>query len=493
MLNRIQPKRRTWLLALAGLGLLLSQLACDLSMPGETPELTSEPVVDATQEPAGPSRTPAPPTPTRTPIPTRAKSDGVSAAAPGMACMGSSGYGVTCLDESGWHVYNSDNSPLPSDYIQHIASCPDGRLLIVHSSGISAFDGRTWKEYEGGWGYSSPEAVACSETGEFWVAHFRGASYFDGANWTTFGSENLATGSAASDLIDDVAIAPNGTVWVVAVNSVASYDGAEWTIFQEGQGLEEKYFFDQVEIDHQGRPWVAHSGGLMVYEDGAWTQHQNLDISSVESMAIDHQDRVWVGTLTRGLYIFEGGGWLIYDTSNSELGSDFIQAITVDALGWVWVGTEWGLYIVDGDLWTTYRMDNSGLADHDIEALGIVAGGPTLPAAQDKPAGSMRGSIVSGDGRPFSSAMVEICIGRVSSSFYGDTPCSGEPYVRSSRTDKGGNFEFADLPAGFYAITVDTGDGWAQLTTDLDFMSERILVQAGEETYLPDLVIGDED
>ncbi len=469
--------------------LVLSQLACSLSAPATPISSTPEPIEQTA--PSTPDSAVTPPPTRETEAEQAAKS--APPAGPGMACLGSFGYGITCLDETGWQTFNRDNSPLGGDLITNISVCPDGSLLVAHSSGISRFDGEAWKEYEQGWGYSSPEAMACDAASGIWVAHFRGVSYYDGRAWTTYPSERLATGEAATDLIRDVVVAPGGRVWVVTASSVAmldSFDSDEWIIFQEGQGFHGRYFFDKISLDAQGNPWVAHSSGILTFDDGTWTPHSNRDLSSVESIATDAQGRVWIGTFSKGVYVFQDGSWSVYNNANSELESNHVRAIAADAQDRVWLGTEWGLYIFDGTNWQPYRMDNADLADNDLRALAIVEAGPTLPEPMEKAPGSMNGRVVFEDGQPVAEATVEICPGRLGSMLFDETPCADQPFIRTTETDADGRFSIPDLPVGFYGLAVNTGDGWTQLTNELGFSSERILVEAGQETYVGELVVG---
>jgi len=51
-----------------------------------------------------------------------------------------------------------------------------------------------------------------------------------------------------------------------------------------------------------------------------------------------------------------------------------------------------------------------------------------------------------------------------------------------------GSFVFPDLPAGYYVVTVNTGEGWIQFTGDLGLVSQRVLVEAGQESDLGELI-----
>ncbi len=470
--------------------LALSQLACNLVAPNtpEAPPPDSKPAPEPTEPVPGAQDTPLEP---------EQAGKSTLPVGPGMACLGSFGHGLTCLNETGWQTFDQDNSPLGNNLIKDIAVCPDKRLLIPHALGISAFDGETWQEYEQGWGHSSINSVACDAAGGIWVAHFGGLSYYDGKSWTTHPAKQLSTGSTATDLVEDVVVAPGGRVWVMTASSVAmldSFDGDEsdeWTVFQDGQGFDKRYFFDKIALDEQGQPWVAHSNGLLVFDGEAWTAHDNRDLFTIESLAVDAQGRAWVGTVAQGVYVFENGSWSVYDIANSELGSDHARDIAIDAQNRVWLASEWGVYVFDqaGANWQAYRMDNAGLADNDVRSLAVVEAGPSLPETVDKELASISGRILLENREPAAGAMVEICVEFLGSRFLGETPCADQPFVRQAEMNADGHFVIPDLPAGFYVITVNTGQSWVQLTDEHGITSERVLVEAGQETLLGEIVV----
>jgi hypothetical protein len=47
-------------------------------------------------------------------------------------------------------------------------------------------------------------------------------------------------------------------------------------------------------------------------------------------------------------------------------------------------------------------------------------------------------------------------VGSFDGKFYGPTPCSGKPMVRSIKTDKDGNFELKDVPPYPMTLLVQT-------------------------------------
>ncbi len=437
------------------------------------PEPTAEPAAETDEPTVEPA---AETTETTAPMP-------VGSTDPGFACFGTTDSGMTCLTADGqWQQYTSDNSDLGSDYIADMAVCPDGNMLIIHSDGVSIFDGESFRELEGGWGYSSPEGGACTTDGNIWVAHYGGVSYYDGASWTTYESaEHLATGEQASDLVNDVVLDGDGNAWVVSANAIAKFDGSNWTRYQMGEGLNDKYFFDELTVDGNGRPWALHSSGLLQFDGEAWVNHENNDFFSAEAFAVGPTGALWLATYSNGLYSFDGSTWTQVNTSNSDISADDGRAMAFDNNGRLYVGTVYGLNVLDGGSWTTYNMDSAELVSHNINTIGIVNGGPTLPALMDKENGAVTGSFEA-DGAPLAEATVELCVRELYSSYSGDTPCADQPLSFTTTTDADGAFAFKDVPVGVYYIVFETDNGWGKLTDEFGIGSEEIPVDSGETT-----------
>jgi hypothetical protein len=414
----------------------------------------------------------------------------VGSTQPGLACLGTSD-GITCLDENGWQSFTTDNSPLGSDLVYDIRSCNDTSLIIAESSGASLFNGETWQTIELE-GYNSPETAICDQQGRIWVAHYKGVSYWEGQNWITYPSTDLAFGEAANDLVRDIAVTLDGKVWVLTANSVAVLENDDWTIFQEGNGFAKKHFFQNITVDGGGNPWVAHSSGLMHHDGIGWILNENSDLSSPQALRIDVDGSILIGTLTKGMFIFNTGNWLV-DNQSANLSSNTINAIATDSQGRLWVATEWGLDIYNGSTWRAFRMDNADLLDNDITAVGVLNAGPPLPQPLKKELGSMSGKIVDEDGNPLGNSAIQICVESLGSMYFGETPCDGQPFLRNAIADEIGQFEFSQLPAGYYVITINTGDGWSHLTNEYGFVSERVLIIPGENTYIGEVIIGEVD
>ncbi len=462
------------------------------------PAATKELPVPTVEAPKAPTEAPtkAPPTAEATvEVTAEASNNATTAPAmtgsgePGMACLASTGFGVSCLGEDGWEGFTSDNSKLGGDYIGALAVCPDNSVLAAESSGLSRFDGKKWTGITS-WGSESAEAVACDKDNNIWVAHFKGVSFFDGKKWTRYEAAKISDGSD-NELVYDVDVSPKGEVWALTPKTAALFDGKEWKVFKKGEGFDEEYFFndDGLALDSKGNPWVATSSGLLSYEDGKWTSYDSGDFFTVETVAIDQQDHVWIGTYSDGVVVFDGKSWETKDIKSDKLSSNHIQAIRFDQQGRAWVGTGWGLNVYDGQTWQAYHMSTADLSDEDISDIAVLSAGPALPKLAEKKPGTLSGTVVKEDKTPLAEAAVEVCVEPLGFTFDGDTPCSEQPYMKSGKTNDKGEFTISDLPPGRYIVTMETDKGkWAQLTGEFSF-GERVEVTSDNDTDLGTLTI----
>jgi sugar lactone lactonase YvrE len=463
--------------------ILVTQLACQTVMeflpssgtppPDEGREATAEvPEAPAAQATA-PALTVTPPGPTRTPAP------------PGLACAGHYGNGVTCIHEAEWLTFTAEEGMLSSDHIGAITTCPDERIVIAHPQGIDIFNGQSWQAIANNWGHSSVEDVACSANGEIWVAHFGGVTRWAAGEWTTYDfHEFLTTNPDASELVEDVKIDAQGAVWIVTASSLARYSEGEWTLYEEGQGFDRRYYFEGIAFDLAGQPWVAHSNGLLTVDGIFWENHAFPRTLSPTGIAVDHQGRVWVGTLSDGLHVFDGQTWQAYLQQHSDLSSNHVQALTVDGQNRVWVGTDWGINIFDGERWQSYWMSNAGLISNQIDALDIVRGGPRLPQPVVKAPGVISGALTSATGEMLPQMPIELCVGYIYRKHAEEPLCAGKPFVRTAETDAAGAFTFEDIPPGRYMLTANPGDRWYLLLDERGYNTRWITVQSEATTGL---------
>lgn len=99
--------------------------------------------------------------------------------------------------------------------------------------------------------------------------------------------------------------------------------------------------------------------------------NSGLPSNEITAIAIDSDSTVWIGTRA-GLARYRNNHWTVYNTSNSQLPSDTVHALTVHPLtDHIWIGTNFGLARFDGTTWSTYNMANSGLPRNVVTSVAI--------------------------------------------------------------------------------------------------------------------------
>jgi ligand-binding sensor domain-containing protein len=145
------------------------------------------------------------------------------------------------------------------------------------------------------------------------------------------------------------------------------------------QGLESNttYYFAIKTTDY-ARNWSALSNvanaatipspGWVIYD----TSNSDLAANQVSAIAVDRDGSLWFAT-DSGACRYDGVGWTTYTPVNSGLPYERVTAITVDSSGNKWFATGAGVARFDGFSWTTYRRASSGLAGDVVLSIAADA------------------------------------------------------------------------------------------------------------------------
>jgi ligand-binding sensor domain-containing protein len=176
------------------------------------------------------------------------------------------------------------------------------------------------------------------------------------------------------------------TAWIASALMVQAQS---WETFDMANaGLPSNTITD-VAIDGQDRVWVGTDWGLCHFDGSSWTVFQadnsGLPDNLVNTVAVDSTDRVWVGTVLSGVTIFDGSNWQTFNSSNSGLPDNEIKCITIDHRGWAWIGTYLGLVCYTGSEWRLYndsdtsynglRLHGNVIEDVAVRSDGLVSVG----------------------------------------------------------------------------------------------------------------------
>lgn len=172
------------------------------------------------------------------------------------------------------------------------------------------------------------------------------------------------------------------TTSLIALTSITFGQNPEWINYTHSDVI-----FSTVEDENFY--WSASMGGLSKISKNngevfTYTKaNSDLPDNFIFCMTQDSFGNKWLGTYNEGLVKFDGINFITFNTQNSILPGDKINAITVDHQHNVWAGTDSGLVKYDGVNWTLYDFQNFNYDWIDVNALFVDASGDLWVSTQE--------------------------------------------------------------------------------------------------------------
>ncbi|MEL6631605.1 MAG: hypothetical protein AAFQ83_09060 [Bacteroidota bacterium] len=269
-------------------------------------------------------------------------------------------------------------SALTASSFYDIQSAGGQKLWVASSNGLHYYNGNTWTLYNtanSGLLLNRIDHLASDTvSGEVYIDYYAinenaqlssTLSIFNGTNWIHTEPTSQARPSDTRDLRID----PQGRPWLIPTfglyasrPEVVYKDGNQWNYLE----LATKMVHDIV-WDSNGGSWilagsptyaVAHFNGISytIYD------HTNTPLPSDIVMIdayMDGNDVLWIASVEDGLWRFDGTTWTVFNAANSALSSDEIGVVEGDNQGKIWcVDYQGNLYSYDG---TTFQLSLTGL------------------------------------------------------------------------------------------------------------------------------------
>ena len=253
-----------------------------------------------------------------------------------------------------WTILNRQNSGLPDDDVLSVAFDQQGYLWFGTRAGLARYDGQGWQVYRAqDFGLAGEEvhAIKIDGAGRLWIGTNAGAAVFDGQNWISYSTGNSGlTGRLVLSLAFDPQ--PGGDrVWLGTDQGLNRFDQAtgEWAFYKpQATGLGEGGIPDLL-IDSSGRLWVATlGGGLSVWDRNTWIHYRisnsGLPSNSVQAIQENGKGQFWISTSfperPGGLVShFDGKSWKTYRPYYSGYSGSQAVSIAQDAASRIWFGT----------------------------------------------------------------------------------------------------------------------------------------------------------
>ena len=105
---------------------------------------------------------------------------------------------------------------------------------------------------------------------------------------------------------------------------------------------------------------------ILYGQDSNWivynTSNSPLSDNHIEAIDVDSKGNLWIGTVYSGLYKFDGSEWTNFTTGNSNIHTNYPTAIHCDINDNVWLTSGWGkgqISQFNGEEWVTHDAESS--------------------------------------------------------------------------------------------------------------------------------------
>lgn len=205
-------------------------------------------------------------------------------------------------------------------------------------------------------------------TNVHWAASFNGGlSKVIGETITTYTTSNSAI---PSDKLRTLTFAPNGILWVgTKDNGIFSFDTTN-NVFVDynpsNSGMPDIECWGMT-TDQFGNIWAgAGNSGLVKFDGSNWTLYSTgnsgMPHNWVNYVSEDNQGNIWVAT-GGGFAKFDGTNWTTYNVG------DYGRVVIQTSDGNIWLASTTRLTMISGGTLTDFTTSNSGIPDNDVSAL----------------------------------------------------------------------------------------------------------------------------
>ncbi len=287
-------------------------------------------------------------------------------------------YGFTKTDGNYWDMYDSGNSPLPSDEILVMAKDKNNVKYFGTTGGLAVWDDSKgisgWKVYNSensGLKYNFVTALYVDKNQRIWVAtedngeleSKSGVQYIEGGAFhdiPELNSDSISLSVYA--IIEDY----TGTFWFGTFGyGLFKYAGGQMTNYNmDNSGFKSFAIYD-LEVDKNNTLLIGTGDlGLVTYDGEEFKEYNSGNGALTDYIWDIKVDTTrgcyWLATEGNGLVKFDYSGSESFNTGNSGISSNYTAGIDIDGQGCLWIGTVSGV--------SFFCPDNPNSADDNLNS-----------------------------------------------------------------------------------------------------------------------------
>lgn len=274
--------------------------------------------------------------------------------------------GISCFDGKIFRNYNPNKIP-KSNSVKRILTDVYGNVWALVEDHLFRFNGIIFEPVK------ADDAIKCmtlDNNGKLWIfAYQKGIFVFNNKGWNkeidVLAHQDLWIAKMTFGAYSGTLYAMSSHGMLVAENG--KLKSPEWIAAFPGKG-----FLKDIIEDKKGNVWLSLSdGGAWLYSKKDWihyTYQNGLTDESVEVFYEDGEGNVWLGTNGVGIFRYTGSVFTYYDRS-SGLASPSVMGITQNKNGTIFLaGNSSGLYKLNKGI--PQKVAMPGITNH-INALAV--------------------------------------------------------------------------------------------------------------------------
>ena len=340
--------------------------------------------------------------------------------------------------------------------VKRMVHGPDGAVWVAAIDGTFRIAGGKSTQI----GEGTLDALAVISANEVWGIGTTGIHHWSGGAWSV--EEQAVLGNVT--LVRDIGVDAEGNIWVASTNQLHERKKGQsaWTTANLTKHVQGEPFFQEFGVGPDGTLYVTWSGGLLKLRAGEWTRvSANLGYTSPDHIYVSPVGTLAVVGGLADLFVIPAAGPPKKVTPKSaNIAASRWKDAALDGRGRLWLATDNGLAVLEKDGRRIEHWQPGTLAGVPgaVDHLLVVGNGPDrLPRASAPATGTVVGKVIR-DGTPVSNTDLQICASP--DMMFEKTPCENKPFVRSAKTDDGGQFHLPDVPIGSYGFAIKANDKW---------------------------------
>ncbi len=264
---------------------------------------------------------------------------------------------------------------------------------------LQKFDGKNWAKFDttkfeikDDNGYR----VVFDSNGNLWLGTLRaGLVKYDGNQFTIYDTTNS---QIPSNFVRALAIDQNNNIWVGTepdvlhnkTGGLAKFDGQSWTTFDKSNSPLTSLYITSLAVDQNNHIWVGAKDSkpgmydfcLAEYDGNNWNLHigpsenHALNIDQIYSLAVDHNNVIWIGSRNHYLFSYDGTQWnsmkIPLSLTTYPNNYENIVALMVDHNNTIWTCSYEMLAAYNGKSWYEYTPNNSPIPNNTYLYHGLV-------------------------------------------------------------------------------------------------------------------------